>query len=255
MLTLDGIDKSFGGVAAARQVSLSLRRGELHALIGPNGAGKSTLIHLIAGTLRPDSGSVWLNEQNITKLSAHQRVRCGLGRSYQTPQLLPELTALDNVLLALQAPRYWGTHQAPHSQGIALLQRVGLSHLAEIKTHQLAHGERRLLDIALALAHNPPLLLLDEPLAGLGRDESARAVQLIESFKGQHTILLVEHDVDAVIRLADRISVLVEGQRMATGTPAEIRSNAEVQAAYLGESPGAKNSPRWQPPGAEPGIA
>jgi branched-chain amino acid transport system ATP-binding protein len=241
-LAVRGLTKRFGGLTATDNLDFTVTAGEVHAVIGPNGAGKTTLIAQLAGVLRPDAGTILLDGENITTLSAHERVRRGLARSYQITNVFPRFSALENVALAVQARdgssfRFWrpvGTERHLLDAAVALLDRVGIATRAAVPAGKLSHGEQRQLEVALALATNPRLLLLDEPMAGMG-DESDRMVRLIESLKGSVTIVLVEHDMDAVFRLADRVSVLVTGRVLATGTPAEIRANADVRRAYLGE--------------------
>jgi branched-chain amino acid transport system ATP-binding protein len=241
-LAVRGLTKRFGGLTATDNLDFTVTAGEVHAVIGPNGAGKTTLIAQLAGVLWPDAGTILLDGENITTLSAHERVRRGLARSYQITNVFPRFSALENVALAVQARdgssfRFWrpvGTERHLLDAAVALLDRVGIATRAAVPAGKLSHGEQRQLEVALALATNPRLLLLDEPMAGMG-DESDRMVRLIESLKGSVTIVLVEHDMDAVFRLADRVSVLVTGRVLATGTPAEIRANADVRRAYLGE--------------------
>jgi branched-chain amino acid transport system ATP-binding protein len=242
LLAVRGLTKRFGGLTATDHLDFGVDAGELHAVIGPNGAGKTTLIAQLAGVLQPDAGTILLDGENITSLSAHERVRRGLARSYQVTNVFPRFSALENVALAVQARdgssfRFWrpvASERHLAEAALALLDRVGIRSRAAVAAGRLAHGEQRQLEVALALATNPRLLLLDEPMAGMG-DESDRMVRLIESLKGSVTIVLVEHDMDAVFRLADRVSVLVTGRLLATGAPAEIRANADVHRAYLGE--------------------
>lgn len=242
LLAVRGLTKRFGGLTATDNLDFGVDAGELHALIGPNGAGKTTLIAQLAGVLQPDAGTILLDGENITSLSAHERVRRGLARSYQVTNVFPRFSALENVALAVQARdgssfRFWrpvASERHLAEAALALLDRVGIRSRAAVAAGRLAHGEQRQLEVALALATNPRLLLLDEPMAGMG-DESDRMVRLIESLKGTVTIVLVEHDMDVVFRLADRVSVLVTGRVLATGAPAEIRANADVRRAYLGE--------------------
>lgn len=242
LLAVRGLTKRFGGLTATDNLDFGVDAGELHAVIGPNGAGKTTLIAQLAGVLQPDAGTILLDGENITSLSAHERVRRGLARSYQVTNVFPRFSALENVALAVQARdgssfRFWrpvASERHLAEAALALLNRVGIRSRAAVAAGRLAHGEQRQLEVALALATNPRLLLLDEPMAGMG-DESDRMVRLIESLKGTVTIVLVEHDMDVVFRLADRVSVLVTGRVLATGAPAEIRANADVRRAYLGE--------------------
>ncbi|MFN3629837.1 MAG: ABC transporter ATP-binding protein [Casimicrobiaceae bacterium] len=236
-----GLLKRFGGVTATDQVSLAVAPGELHALIGPNGAGKSTLIGQLAGELSPDAGDIRLFGQSIIGRPVHERARLGLGRTYQVTQLAQEFTVLDNVLLAVNARRGGNARflrPALHdreavARAHAVLEQVGLANRADALVTALAHGEQRQLEIAMALATEPRLLLLDEPLAGMSQGEAQAMVALLHELKGRYPMLLVEHDMEAVFALADRVSVLVYGRIIASGTVAEIRAN--VQAAYLGE--------------------
>ncbi|TAG05459.1 MAG: ABC transporter ATP-binding protein [Betaproteobacteria bacterium] len=242
-LVTQNLVKRFGGVTATDNVTLTVEPGELHAIIGPNGAGKSTLIGQLAGEIAPDSGSVALFGETVTALQVHQRAKRGLARTYQITQLAKDFTALDNVLLAVNARathnfRFW---RNAHDDSIAVeralaaLSTVGLSAQKNTPVATLAHGEQRQLEIAMALATEPKLLLLDEPLAGMSQGEATAMIALLKSLKGRYPMLLVEHDMDAVFSLADRVSVLVYGRIIATDLPANIRSNPEVRAAYLGD--------------------
>ena len=243
-LAVEGLRKRFGGLAATDGVSLDLRGGEIHALIGPNGAGKSTLIAQIAGTLRPDAGRVRLGGRDVTGASVAARARAGLGRSFQISSLAGPLSARRNVMLAVQgrtggAFGFWRQTRRDadlRDAAEAALARVGLSARADIPAEALSHGERRLLEVACALALRPKALLLDEPMAGLGPEGSAALTELLAALKAEAPILLVEHDMDAVFRLADRISVLVYGRVIASGPPAAIRADAAVREAYLGDA-------------------
>ncbi len=243
LLATRGLHKSFGALVATDSVDFDVREGETHAVIGPNGAGKTTFIRQISGELRPDRGEVRFGDEDITALPAPLRTRKGLARSFQITSIYREFSALDNVALAVQAHsghsfRFWRAARADRSltgPAIRILDRIGLLARQNVLAANLSHGEQRQLEIAMALATQPRLLLLDEPVAGMGTDESQRMIELLATLKGQKTIVLVEHDMDAVFTLADRISVLVYGRIIATGTPAEIRANAEVRAAYLGE--------------------
>jgi len=243
LLRLRGLVKRFGGLTATDGVDVEVRAGDVHALIGPNGAGKTTLVHLISGALRPDAGSVHFADAEITHASMHERVRRGLVRSYQVTSIFSRLSALDNAMLAVQAGagssmRFWRPVSRESRLADAareLLARVGLGGRGEAVAGTLAHGEQRALEVALTLAGRPRLLLLDEPMAGMGPQESQRMVQLIERLAGSVTIVLVEHDMDAVFKLARRISVLVAGRMVATGTPEQIRGDARVREAYLGD--------------------
>ena len=235
--------KSFGALVATDGVDFDVREGETHAVIGPNGAGKTTFIKQISGELRPDAGEVRFSGEDITALPAPRRSRKGLARSFQITSIYREFSALDNVALAVQAQephsfRFWRpARDDPALTGPAnrILEEIGLDKRKNVLAANLSHGEQRQLEIAMALATQPRLLLLDEPVAGMGTDESQRMIGLLASLKGEKTIVLGEHDMDAVFTLADRISVLVYGRIIATGTPVEIRANAEVRAAYLGE--------------------
>jgi branched-chain amino acid transport system ATP-binding protein len=243
LLRVQGLVKTCGGITATDELDLDVREGELHALIGPNGAGKTTLIAQLAGMLAPTSGSIVFDGHDVTALGAAERVRRGIARSFQITSLWPALTLLENVIVAVQARhghafRFWERatrSPALRDEALQLLQRLGLAPKAQLTARALSHGEQRQLELAVTLATGPRLLLLDEPMAGMGGEDSQRMVQLLRELKGRYSILLVEHDMDAVFALADRISVLVYGHCEATGTPDEIRSNPEVRAAYLGE--------------------
>jgi branched-chain amino acid transport system ATP-binding protein len=232
VLCVSGLQKRFGGVLAVDDVSLDLAEGELHALIGPNGAGKTTLIHLLSGALKPSAGAILLDGRDITGLTMHRRVRLGLARSYQITSVFPNFTVLENLALAAQGTGQ--SHDLARAQ--AELEAIGLGRRADELAGSLAHGERRQLELGLALATGARILLLDEPMAGMGPEEAARIVGLIEGLKRKRTILLVEHDMDAVFRLADRVTTLVQGRVIASGTPDEIRRHPEVRRAYLGEA-------------------
>jgi len=243
LLQIDRLGKRFGGVVATDDVSLEVRAGELHALIGPNGAGKTTLIAQLTGQVKPDMGTIRFCGHDITRLPAHQRCLQGLARSFQITSLFLDFTALDNVALAVQARaghsfRFWGNARADRrlrGPAMTALARVGLASRADTLASKLSHGEHRQLELAVALAAQPRMLLLDEPMAGLGTEESANMVGLLRDLKGELTILLVEHDMAAVFALADRISVLVYGRVIASDVPEMIRQNADVRRAYLGE--------------------
>lgn len=242
VLELQNLHKSFGALLATRDLSICVNAGEIHALIGPNGAGKTTLIQQIYGALKPDTGTVLLNGCDITGLSVADRVQAGIGRSFQISNVLMDFTVLENAIIAEQArlqQSFRFLHPAfddPDLQTGAhkILSRVGLDDRAAARASDLAHGERRMLELALALATRPDLLLLDEPMAGAGSQESQRMSQIINDLRGTVAILLIEHDMDAVFRLADRITVLVEGAVIATGTADQISHDAAVRAAYLG---------------------
>jgi len=243
LLEVRGLTKSFGALLASDNVDLEVREGETHAIIGPNGAGKTTLISQLAGNLFPDRGRVRFAGEDITALSAPARARRGFARSFQITSIYPDFTALENVMLAVQAHsgssfRFWRPAREEaslRSPASAILEQVGLSGRGDVLAANLAHGEQRALEIATALATRPRLLLLDEPVAGMGAEETQRMIALLSSLKGGKTLILVEHDMDAVFSLADRISVLVYGRIIATGAPEEIRANPEVRRAYLGE--------------------
>ena len=242
MLSVRGLAKRFGAVPACDGVDLELHAGEIHALIGPNGAGKSTLIGQVAGEIRPDAGNIRLHGRDITDLSVAARARLGLGRSFQVSSLFTAMSVLDNARLALLAAephcfRFWRRAAADRDlrlASLALLGQVDLAGHAEQPVATLAHGERRQLEYALALAAAPTVLLLDEPMAGMGPDESSRMVELLAAHRSRHATLLVEHDMDAVFALADRVTVLVYGQVVASGDPQRVRTDPEVQRAYLG---------------------
>ena len=242
LLAIDGLTKRFGGVVASDEITLAIPPGELHAVIGPNGAGKTTLIGELAGEIAPDQGRVWFAGRDITALPVYRRSAIGLARSFQVTSLFPDFTALDNVALAVQAHsghsfRFWRKarrESALREPARAVLAQVGLADRAGVLVSRLSHGEHRVLEIAMALATRPRMLLLDEPMAGMGPDESARMVNTLRGFKRQLTILLIEHDMEAVFALADRITVLVYGRVIASDTPAAIRANEEVRRAYLG---------------------
>jgi branched-chain amino acid transport system ATP-binding protein len=243
LLAVAGLSKRFKGIVASDQVELDVSDGELHAIIGPNGAGKTTLIGQLAGEIAPDAGRIRFAGLDITVLPTYRRSALGLARSFQITSLFPDFTALDNVALAVQAHaghsfRLWRPARGERElrePARAALARVGLETRAEILASRLSHGEHRQLEFAMALATKPRMLLLDEPMAGLGPEESRRMLALLHELKGVLTILLVEHDMETVFSLADRITVLVEGRVVASGAPQKIRANAEVQRAYLGE--------------------
>ena len=243
LLRVEKLVRRFGGIVATDHVSLDVASGELHAIIGPNGAGKTTLISQLTGQLLPHAGSILLAGRDITHVPAYKRSALGLARSFQITSLLSDFTAADNVALAAQAHdghsfHFWGNaRKVSHLRKTAqdALERVGLGHRADMLVSRLSHGEQRELELAVALATKPQLLLLDEPMAGLGITESARMVKLLQELRREVSIVLVEHDMDAVFQLADRITVLVYGRVIASGTPAEIRGNDDVKRAYLGD--------------------
>jgi branched-chain amino acid transport system ATP-binding protein len=243
LLEIDGLTKRYGGVIASESIRLAVPKGELHAVIGPNGAGKTTLIGQLTGEIVPDAGSVRFGGSDITALPTHKRSLLGLARSFQITSLFLDFTALDNVALAVQAHaghsfRFWRDARAEselREPARAALERVGLANRADVVVANLSHGEHRQLEIAMALATKPRMLLLDEPMAGMGPEESQRMVKTLRELKQELTILLIEHDMEAVFALADRISVLVYGRVIASGRPEAIRADPQVRQAYLGE--------------------
>jgi branched-chain amino acid transport system ATP-binding protein len=243
LLTIDGLIKRFGGVTASDSIALAVPAGELHAVIGPNGAGKTTLIGQLTGEIAPDAGRIHFDGHDITALPVYTRSRLGLARSFQVTSLFNDFTALDNVALAVQAHsghsfRFWRdarNEPALREPARAMLARVGLAGREDVVVANMSHGEHRQLEIAMALATRPRMLLLDEPMAGMGPEESARMVRMLQELKQELTILLIEHDMEAVFALADRITVLVYGRVIASDTPQAVRANSEVREAYLGE--------------------
>jgi len=243
ILQLDRLGKSYGALRVTDDVSLAIEPGELHAIIGPNGAGKTTLVHQISGLARTDSGRILFEGTDVTRTTMPERVKLGLARSFQITSVLPGFTALENVAVAVQARsgssfRFFASarrDRALTEPARELLDRFGLGARADVPANLLSYGEKRQLELAIALATKPKLLILDEPLAGTSHDESRAVVEILRSLKGGISILLIEHDMEAVFSLADRVSVLVYGRLIATGTPAAIRADAQVRAAYLGE--------------------
>ena len=243
MLRLAGLTKNYGALRVTDDVTLDVPAREFHAIIGPNGAGKTTLIHQISGSLTPDTGRILLEGRDVSLLDMAQRVHAGLVRSFQITSILPGFSTLENVALAVQAQagssfRFFGRaagEEALNAPARAALEEVGLDHRAHIRAGLLSHGEKRQLELAIALSANPKVLLLDEPLAGTGPEESAFLIGLLRRLRGRITILLIEHDMEAVFALADRVSVLVYGRIIATGTVDEVRNNPDVRVAYLGE--------------------
>ncbi len=243
LLAVRGLEKRFGGVVATDRVDLDVARGEIHALIGPNGAGKTTLVAQLGGQLASERGRIVFDGADVTHLPAHARARRGLARSFQTTRLFRSASVLDNVVLAVLAvsPGAIGGWRSLRRNGGVLararhaLDDVELGAKAEAPIDRLSHGERRALELAMTLASRPKLMLLDEPMAGMGAEESARVERLVAGLRASTTVLLIEHDVDAVFRLADRVSVLVSGRVIATGAPAAVRSDPAVIAAYLGD--------------------
>ncbi|MFN0304877.1 MAG: ABC transporter ATP-binding protein [Burkholderiales bacterium] len=243
VLVVRGLTKRFGGIVATDDVDLDVVQGEIHALIGPNGAGKTTLVHQLSGALAADAGSIRFKGTAITSMPAYDRVRAGLARSYQITSIFRNHTVIDNFVLAVQARSgtslaFWHpvrTETALYAEARAIAKDVGLAGREDIVAGFLAHGEQRQLEVGLALATKPSLVMLDEPMAGMGPEESERMIPLISGLRATRSVLLIEHDMDAVFRLADRISVLVSGRIIATGTPLEIRANEDVKRAYLGD--------------------
>ena len=243
ILSAGGLTKTFGALKATNELSLDVLAGEIHAVIGPNGAGKTTAIGQLSGELKPDAGTIHFAGEDITRLPMHKRVRLGLARSFQITSIFLGFTAEDNVAMGIQAHRghsfrFWKaarTDAALRRPAREILKQVGLADRAGAIAANLSHGEQRQLEVAMALATHPSLLLLDEPMAGMGLEDSSRIIDLLGKLKGRVAILLVEHDMDAVFALADRITVLVYGKTIATGTPEQIRRDAAVQEAYLYE--------------------
>ncbi|HYZ30741.1 MAG TPA: ABC transporter ATP-binding protein [Crenalkalicoccus sp.] len=244
VLAAEGLTRRFGGLTAVADVSLTLSRGELHAVIGPNGAGKSTLVNLLAGELRPSAGRIRLAGEDATAWPAWRRARGGIGRSFQRTSVMREMTVAENVRLAAQSrgfgPRRWlrraATEAAPIAGARQALARVGLADQAAAAAGTLSHGQLRLLEIAMALAVRPAVLLLDEPLAGAGPEEGERVASLLRALAHDHAVLLIEHDMDVVFAVADRLTVMVDGRVLECGPPAAIRASAAVREAYLGHA-------------------
>jgi branched-chain amino acid transport system ATP-binding protein len=243
VLRIESLSKNFGGLRVTDGVTLDVLPGELHAVIGPNGAGKTTLINQISGLLAPDAGRIVFAGEDVTRLAVDRRAQRGLARSFQITSILPRFSVLENVALAVQARcgtsfRFFGTaadEDELNAPALAALTQVGLGERAGLPAGELSHGEKRALELAIALAMEPKLLLLDEPMAGTGHDESERLVAVLRSLKGRFPMVLVEHDMTAVFALADRISVLIYGRILASGTPEQVRADPEVVRAYLGE--------------------
>jgi branched-chain amino acid transport system ATP-binding protein len=243
VLRIEGLTKNFGGLRVTDDVTLDVRPGELHAVIGPNGAGKTSLINQISGLLAPDAGKIMFGGEDVTGLPINKRAERGLARSFQITSILPGFSVLENVALAVQARRgssfsFFGRaadEEALNMPAYAALLQAGLAERAHAPAGELSHGEKRALELAIALAMEPKLLLLDEPMAGTGRDEGERIVAVLRSLKGRFPMVLVEHDMHAVFALADRISVLIYGRILASGTPAEVRADSQVITAYLGD--------------------
>jgi branched-chain amino acid transport system ATP-binding protein len=244
LLYTDKLCKSYAGLRANHNLDLQLMKGEIHALIGPNGAGKSTAVAQISGELAADSGRIIFEGRDITHVPVYERARAGVSRSFQVTSVFDEMTVLDNLALAVQAHqghsyRFWApVNRNAHlnQQAAHLAMQFGLDHQHDYLAGALAHGEKRQLEVAMTLAGNPSLLLLDEPMAGIGPGGSKKLTELLDELRGHYTVLLVEHDMDAVFALADRISVLVYGEIIATGSVDDIRRDKAVQRAYLGET-------------------
>jgi branched-chain amino acid transport system ATP-binding protein len=242
VLATHGLTRSFGGLIAVRDVSISLHQGELHAVIGPNGAGKTTLVNMLSGEIQPSAGRIELNGREVAGEPTWRMTRAGVGRSFQRTNIFPTLPVLENVRLAVQAVSSAPLRpfqQASSDGGLvdkahATLQRVGLGGTADRLAGALSHGEQRQLEIAMTLAGDPKVLLLDEPLAGMGPEESERLTGLLQSLAREHAVLLIEHDMDFVFAVADWMTVMAEGAMLAEGKPASIRANTAVQEAYLG---------------------
>ena len=242
-LRLEGLRKNFGSLVVTDDVTLDIAPGEMHAIIGPNGAGKTSLVNQISGLIAPDDGTILFAGADITSLPPEARAMRGLARSFQITSILPGFPVLENVALAVQARagssfRFFGRaadEVALNLPAMAALEQVGIADRAFVRAGELSHGEKRALELAIALAMKPTLLLLDEPMAGIGREETERMVELLLRLKGQFTMILVEHDMAAVFALADRISVLIRGRVLTTGSPQEVRSDPQVITAYLGE--------------------
>lgn len=243
LLQTTGLFKKYGGLIVTNQVSLTINKGELHAIIGPNGAGKTTLISQLSGEITPNAGEIFFDGENITHVQTAQRATRGLARTFQITSIFPEFTVINNVALAIQAHAghsfrfFKAAHadQALYTPALEALKQIGLDEKADTIAAHLSHGERRALELAMALSTKPKLLLLDEPMAGMGPQDSGRMVDRLLAIKEKVTIVLVEHDMDAVFALADRITVLVHGATIATGSPEDIRNNPGVRKAYLGE--------------------
>ncbi len=243
MLKISHLNKSFGGIQATSDLNLHVKTGEIHAIVGPNGAGKTTLIAQLSGTLKPDGGDITFDGKNLNKIKPHKRAHAGLARSFQITSIILPMTVCDNVMLAVQSLSGHSFHFWSPVSSETKLRQVALEHLSQVGlidkadsiAAEISYGEQRQLEIAMALALQPKLMLLDEPMAGMSKEETGKMIQLLARLKGQTTILLVEHDMDAVFALADTTSVLVNGHIIATGTTEAIRNNTDVQRAYLGE--------------------
>lgn len=244
LLETQGLSRQFGGLAAVQDVSLRVEAGAVHAIVGPNGAGKTTLINLLSGDLKPSAGSVRYKGRDITSWPAHRVAHLGIGRSYQKTNIFRDYTAFENCWLAAQALlpgafamlRPARKFQQAQDRAAQALELCGLADRADRRAAELSYGEQRQIEIAMLLAAGPELLLLDEPLAGMGPEESAAVQALLKRLAAGHTLVMIEHDMDAVFAIAQRITVMVNGRVLATGAPAAIRANAQVQEAYLGEA-------------------
>jgi branched-chain amino acid transport system ATP-binding protein len=242
-LSVIGLNKTFGALRATDNLNLNVKQGSIHGLIGPNGAGKTTLINQLSGEMMADSGTICFDGQNVTKLPIQKRAQKGLQRSYQITSLFPQFTALENVAMAIQVRsghsfKFWAKARTDKSliePAMRYLDQVGLSDLASHVVQDLAHGQQRQLELAMTLATKPKMLLLDEPMAGMGQSESLQMMEVLRPLKDKVTILMVEHDMDVVFALADTVTVLVRGHAIASGTPDEIRANSDVRVAYLGD--------------------
>ncbi|MDG1236189.1 MAG: ABC transporter ATP-binding protein [Amylibacter sp.] len=243
MLAIENLNKSFGALQVSHNISLTVAPGQCHAVIGPNGAGKTTLIHQISGVLLQNSGRILLDGYEVSRLSVWERVHAGLGRTFQITSILPTFSVLENVATAVQAKagssfKFFACAAAEvalNEKAQSILKRVGLSEQVDSLAADLSHGDLRLLEIAIALAGTPKFLLLDEPMAGLGKTESAALITLLSELRVEFPMLLVEHDMDAVFQLADELSVLVDGKIVAQGSPSEVRDSPQARAAYLGD--------------------
>lgn len=244
ILQVKHLNKSFGGIRASRDINLDVKSGQIHALVGPNGSGKTTLINQLSGILRPDSGQILFKGKDISQTAEHQRAHDGLARSFQITSVILEMTLLENVMLAVQSIsghsfRFWSPASSNHQireKALHYLDNVGLDKRSHRRAAEVSHGEHRQLEIAMSIALQPKLLLLDEPMAGMSKDETRKMIDLLAQLKGRMTILLIEHDMDAVFALADTTSVLVDGHIIASGTTENIRQDLAVQKAYLGET-------------------
>lgn len=243
MLEINKLNKSFGAIKVSHDICIKIEPNQCHAVIGPNGAGKTTLIHQISGVLKPDSGSIKLSGQEISRMTVSKRVQAGLGRTFQITSVLHSFSVMENLAIAAQSKKgssmrfFRNASREADLNNIAhaVLERVGLADRSSIIASELSHGELRLLELGIALAGEPELLLLDEPMAGLGRTESEALISLLVELRGSVPMLLVEHDMDAIFKLADVVSVLVDGRIVVTGSPDKVRADSAARAAYLGE--------------------